>query len=561
MLCAATRAHHAALSPHITRNCLLMLCLTYHLSAVMARSIRHTFFDVRANKITFGLPVAVGHHSILEIREAVPGIFDVIIQSSGTAQDTFKALCTDHTHHGVHLLHFLLRHIWPMICDALPIAHQDMYSYPVDQLHHGGLGRGYAANALSFKECGYWYNIHVRRFGHHLATPSDTGTHCASASPAPSNNGLHDDAAPDDKHDALCPATPVDSNGTPLFAPFFPLPREALPATQRAVYAAHGITNLEDTPDLPLHTTHTPPLSAMHHVSPDATPPLNPDAFGNELAAILDTYHVLDTALLNSAPRAPPQTADSAPLHAHPEHPQPPAELPATCAPATSPGPASALQDACHCNTLAKHIVLCSPACPHVPGFDDSTVLLLPVQTPAIHGLCTSPAPHCNATAVPPASAPWASCTNTVPHRNFILRAPPSPQSNHSSNVEILPSLPRTLTRHTRCTCYGANPHLSDSNATFNGASDNLLDLSVSCAPSTRPSTSTRARTPSLDTTVLRTYPPLKCHRQSLQDQSMSMSSSSLSHKHPRTLVPEHESAPLPPPAPAAPCAAEPATP
>jgi hypothetical protein len=554
-------AHHAAPSPHITCNCLLMLCLTYHLSAVMARSIHHAFFDVCANEIMFGPPVAVGHHLILEIREAVPGIFDVIIQSSGTAQDTFKALCTDCTHHGVHLLHFLLWHIWPMIRDALPIACQDVYPYPVDQLHHGGLGRGYAANALSFKECGYWYNIRVRRFGHCLVTPSDTGTHCASASPAPSNNGLHDDAAPDDKHDTLRPATPVDSNGTPLFAPFFPPPHKALPATQRAVYAAHGITGLEDTPDVPLHTAHTPPLSATHRASPDATPPLNPDAFGNELAAILDTYHALDTAPLNSTLRVPPQTADSALLHVRPEHPQPPAELPATCAPATSPGPASALQDACHCNTLAKHIVSCLPACPHVPSFDDSTVLLLPVQTPAIHGLCASSAPHRNATAVPPASAPWASRTNTAPHRDFILRAPPLPQSDHSSNVEILPLPPRTLMCHTCCTCYGANPHLSDSDTTFNGASDNSSDLSVSRAPSTRPSTGTRARTPGLDTTVLSTYPPLKHCRQSLQDQPMSMSSSSLSHKRPCTLVPEHESAPLPPPAPAAPCAAEPATP
>jgi hypothetical protein len=110
-------------------NCLLMLCLADHLSAVMARYICHAFFDVCANKIMFGPPVAIGDHSILEIREAAPGIFDVIIKSSGTAQDAFEALCTDHAHHSVHLLHFLFQCIWPIICDALQIACQDMYPY------------------------------------------------------------------------------------------------------------------------------------------------------------------------------------------------------------------------------------------------------------------------------------------------------------------------------------------------------------------------------------------------------------------------------------------------
>jgi hypothetical protein len=108
-----------------------MLCLADHLSAVMACSICHVFFNVRANKIMFGLPVAIGDHLILEIHEAAPGIFDVIIQSSSTAQDTIKALRTDHMHHSVHLLHFLFQHIWPMIHDALPIACQDVYPFNV----------------------------------------------------------------------------------------------------------------------------------------------------------------------------------------------------------------------------------------------------------------------------------------------------------------------------------------------------------------------------------------------------------------------------------------------
>jgi hypothetical protein len=104
----------------------------------------------------------------------------------------------------------------------------------------------------------------------------------------------------------------------------------------------------------------------------------------------------------------------------HPERPQPPTQLPATCAPTMSPGPASALQNADHCNTLAKHIVLCLPACLHMPGCDNSRVLPLPVQTPAIHGLRVSPVPHPSATALPPASAPWASHANTAPCCNLF---------------------------------------------------------------------------------------------------------------------------------------------
>jgi hypothetical protein len=244
----------------------------------------------------------------------------------------------------------------------------------------------------------------------------------------------------------------------------------------------------------------------------------------------------------------------------HPEHPQPPAELPATCAPTTLPGPASVLQNACHCNMLAKHIVLCLPACPHMPGFDDSRVSPPPVQTPAIYGLRVGPVPQHNTMALPPASAPWASHANMAPRSDFILHVPPPPQRNHNSNVEILPLPPCTLTRCTHCTCYGANP-ASHSNTTFYGTLDNSLDLSVSHAPSARPSTGAHAHAPGLDTAVLSTYPPLKRCRQSLQDQPTSMSSSLLSRKHPCTLMPECESVPLPLPAPAAPCAAEPGMP
>jgi hypothetical protein len=223
MLCITMCTHHAALSPHIMLNCLLMLCLEDNLSAVMAHSIHHTFFDVCANKITFGPPVAIGNQSILEIHEAVPGIFDVVIQSSSTDQDAFEALCTDCMHHSVHLLHFLFWHIWPMICDTLPIARQDMYPYPVNQPHHSGLQHGYAANTLSFDKHGYWYHILVQHFGHRPATPSDTGTHCASVSSAPFNNGLNHGAAPDSKHNTLHPAPPTDGHGTPLFPLFCPL--------------------------------------------------------------------------------------------------------------------------------------------------------------------------------------------------------------------------------------------------------------------------------------------------------------------------------------------------
>jgi hypothetical protein len=178
----------------------------------------------------------------------------------------------------------------------------------------------------------------------------------------------------------------------------------------------------------------------------------------------------------------------------------------------------------------------------------------------AIHGLHVSPVPHRNATALLPASALWASRANMVPHRNFILHAPPLPQSNHNSNMEIFPLPPRMLMCCTHHTHYGANP-ASNTNTTYNGASDNLLDLSMSCTPSARPSTSTRACTPSLDTAVLSTCPPLKQRRQSLQNQPTFTSSGFLSCKHPCTLVPEREPAPLPPPTPAAPCTAEPATP
>jgi hypothetical protein len=156
MLCAAMHAYHAAPSPHIMCNHLLMLCLADHLSAVMACSICHMFFNVCANKIMFGPPVTIGDHLIPEICEAVPGVFDVIIQSSSTAQDTFEALCTDRAHHNVHLLHFLLRHIWPIICDALPIACQDVHPCLVDQLYHGSLQHGYTTNTLSFEELGCW---------------------------------------------------------------------------------------------------------------------------------------------------------------------------------------------------------------------------------------------------------------------------------------------------------------------------------------------------------------------------------------------------------------------
>jgi hypothetical protein len=42
MLCVSMCAHHAAPSPHIMHNCLLMLCLADHVSAVMALSQPHS---------------------------------------------------------------------------------------------------------------------------------------------------------------------------------------------------------------------------------------------------------------------------------------------------------------------------------------------------------------------------------------------------------------------------------------------------------------------------------------------------------------------------------------
>jgi hypothetical protein len=218
----------------------------------------------------------------------------------------------------------------------------------------------------------------VAHFDNRLATPSDTGAYCALASSAPSNNGLHDDTAPDNKHNALCPATPADGHNTPPFAPFFPPPHKALPATQHTVYAAHDITNLEDAPDAPLHAAHTPLLSAMHHASPDATPLLNLDAFGNELATILDTYHALDAAPLNSAPRAPPQPADSALLLATHTLPLPgtPTTTPRVARsvplPATGSAPVPPLEELLNnmlcapfwapCGMLFTHPMLCNMA-------------------------------------------------------------------------------------------------------------------------------------------------------------------------------------------------------
>jgi hypothetical protein len=138
--------------------------------------------------------------------------------------------------------------------------------------------------------------------------------------PARSNNGLHNDTGPDNEHYALHPVTPTDSHSTLPFPLFFPPLCKAFPATQCAVYATHGITNPEDTPNALLHAAHTPLLSTMRLASPNATPLLNPNAFHNKLASILGAYRVLDTALLNSAAWHSYHHARTCALHAAPCH-------------------------------------------------------------------------------------------------------------------------------------------------------------------------------------------------------------------------------------------------